>query len=194
MHTVYLGKAELPAHLHHLLGSKQMLTVHLGESVTMPFDAGTWSGGTREIYSAVELASGRAVSITDTLSAPWDAGRRNRQIALKPGYAVAVTGSFCGKPATTSLYCLPCDVAPMLPAPAPALDFHCLVVLDACSGLISSARKDEYRRQGLSDAEVAAATATLVTMGYLKPRGGVTVAGMNARVRNPARPKPFPQI
>lgn len=187
--TVYLGHMDLPIQLRHLMGSKSFLTCVLTEECTMPADAGTWSGGTREIYSAVELATGKAVSITDTFSAPWDKSRSSRQIQLRPGYAVAVTGSFCGKPATTTLYALPSDVAPMLPAPAPELTYAQQVVLDACCGLISKARKDEYRRAGLTDADVEQATAQLVKLGYLKPRGGTTVAGMNARIRNPQRPQ-----
>ena len=115
---MYLDRKDLPPQLRSL-GNR--IKVVLTPTVAMPADAGTWSGGTREVYSALELATGSVVSITDTFSAPWDARRQSREITLKPGYAILVTGSFCGKPAVPYLYCHPESAALALPPP-PAPD------------------------------------------------------------------------
>lgn len=174
---MYLEKSDLPQQLRHLV-TPGHIRVTLTETVSIPADAGTWSGGTRQLFSAVELATGRAVSITDTFSAPWDGGRTARTIALKPGYAVVEMGSFCGKPAGLHLYALPQDFAPLLPAPVP-LTREQWQVLDVICGLKSAYRADEYRRLGLSDVEHI--KAYLQGLGMLDSRGAVTVKGRNAR-------------
>lgn len=179
--SVYLDKHDLPPCLQHLHREGRTVAV-LGETVTIPADAGTWSGGTQENYAALELATGRIVSITDTFSAPWDARRTTRTVALKPGYAILQTGTFCGKPGTVYLYVHPDSTMLRLPAPV-ELDAVQSKVLDVHSSLISSARADELRRAGITPEQAETARLALVAQGYLKPRGGVTTKGKNARVR-----------
>jgi hypothetical protein len=175
----YLEKQDLPAQLRHL-HDKGHIRVTLADTVHIPGQAGTWSGGTIDHYSAVELSAGRAVQIDDTFSAPWDASRHSRTVTLRPGYAIARTGSFCGKPAGLHLYCTPQDAAPMLPAPI-VLSEDEATVLNVICGLKSGYRADGYRRAGLSDAAVQACRASLERQGMLTASGAVTVKGRNSR-------------
>lgn len=179
--SVYLDKHDLPPCLQHLHREGRTQAV-LTETMSIPADAGTWSGGTREVYEAVELASGRIVSITDTFSAPWDTSRRHREVALKPGYAILQTGSFCGKPGNVYLYVHPESAMLRLPAPASLSQVE-TKVLDVHCSLISSARAEELRRAGITAEQAETARLALVAQGYLKPRGGVTTKGKNARVQ-----------
>lgn len=187
---VYLEPSDLPAQLRHL-HTKGHIRVLVGESMSIPSDAGTWSGGTRQVFSAVELASGRTVSITDTFSAPWDGSRVDRHIALKPGFAIVETGSFCGKPAGLHLYIHPADAAPLLPAPPVALSAHGKVLLHFTCALKSSYRAEECARYGMGVAEMAAAREELQRAGYLDARGSVTVKGRNARPHTSDLPRRY---
>ena len=176
----YLEKQDLPAQLRHL-HSKGHIRVTLTDTVHIPGQAGTWSGGTIDHYTAVELSTGRAMPITDD-RAPWDASRKSRTVTLKPGYAIARTGSFCGKPTGLHLYCTPQDAAPMLPAPI-VLSPDEQTVLDIIAGLKSGYRAEAYRRANLSDATVEACRASLARQGMIDGRGAVTVKGRNARAQ-----------
>lgn len=178
---IYLDRRDLPPQLQHIHAEGRTMAI-VCESTTIPADAGTWSGGTREVYEAVELASGRIVSITDTFAAPWDESRRHREITLKPGYAILQTGSFCGKPGNVYLYVHPDSAMLRLPAPASLGQIE-TKVLDVHSSLISSARAEELRRAGITAEQAETARLALVAQGYLKPRGGVTTKGKNARVQ-----------
>lgn len=185
---VYLEPSDLPPQLRHL-HTKGHIRVDPCATMTIPSDAGTWSGGTREVFSAVELQTGRTVSITDTFSAPWDGSRVSREIALRPGFAIVETGSFCGKPAGLHLYIHPADAAPLLPAPPVALSAHAKVLLHFTCSLKSSYRAEECARYGMGVAEMAAAREELQRVGYVDARGAVTVKGRNARPHTSDLPK-----
>jgi hypothetical protein len=176
---IYLEPKDLPSQLRPL-HDKGPVRVSTVTQVTVPMDAGLWSGGTRDVYTAVVLATGQTQSLT-TFSAPWSEDRFSRTYTLSTGFAVARTGSFCGKPAGLHLYIHPSDAWPALAAPEPELSRQEQVVLQACAGYKSSYRSDFYRRQNVQTSEVEQATAKLVSLGYLKPRGGVTPAGRNRR-------------
>jgi hypothetical protein len=177
-----LERKQVPMHL--IRGRMdRSFTVRVCETVSIPADAGTWSGGTRELYSAMRLSDGEKQSITDTFSPPWDADRRNRLITLRPGFAVIETGHFCGRDRGVTFYLHPQDAAPMLPAPAPELSPDAQFVLNCIVGLTSAGRKNEYGRAGYSAARVETAKAELLAAGLITKQGAATVAGQNARVR-----------
>lgn len=176
---MYLEKSDLPQQLRHLV-PPGLIRLEPCEQMTIPADAGIWSGGTRQLFSAIELSTGKAVSITDTFSAPWDAGRTSKSIKLKPGYAIVELGSFCGKSAGLKIYALPGDLAPLLPAPA-ELERVEWEVLDVICGLKSGYRAEEYARRKLPDVVVTQAKLSLQSRGMLDSRGAVTVKGRNAR-------------
>lgn len=168
---MYLERKDLPPHLQHL-HSTGKIRVEVTDSVTIHADAGTWSGGTREIYTAVELATGRAVSITDTFSAPWSSERTSKQILLKPGYAIAKTGSWCGKSAGLTLFMMADNAAPLLPAPAQLTPDEQHVIDETCR------LKSGYR---VFTPAQQACKPGLIARGFLTKQGAVTVKGRNAR-------------
>lgn len=180
MTPIYLSKDQLPPQLRHLHTGGRIV-VYVTEDVVIPATAGTWSGGTREVYSAVCLASGKAVSITDTFSPPWDAHRQAHLVKLKPGYAVAETGTFCGKNAGLTIFALAQDIAPVLPGPTAAMTPEAAKVLNVICGYKSAYRMQYLRQENLTDAQIERAKDELLRMGYINKQGAATPAGRNAR-------------
>jgi hypothetical protein len=182
MKTYHLERKQVPA---TILGAYQGrdITVEVCESVHIPMDAGLWSGGTRELYTAIRLSDGAHVPMADHASAPWSESRAARTYPLQPGYVVVQTGTFCGRDAGLHIYVHPDNAAPLLPAHAPELSRAALIVLDCACSLKSAYRTQEYRRQRLSDADVTAAKAELLAAKLIAANGAPTPAGRNSRQR-----------
>ena len=179
---MYVDTKNLPFQLQKLAGSFKAIQVEAVESVTKHADDGTWSGGSRTILCAVELATGRAVSITDTFNPPWSAQRTHGEIPLRSGFAILSTGYFRGKTAMPYLYVHASDIAPLLPVPDtnPLTADESIWLYCACA-LKSFARADEAKRHGLTDDRIAAARQSLTLRGHLSANGAATTQGRNAR-------------
>lgn len=173
--------------------SGKMFKAEITESVTVPAYAGNWDGGSRDTYTAIEIATGRQVPISDNMSAPWDKSRQDVAVAIAPGFAVVRHSVFCGKDMGLTFYVHPDNAARWLPAPVD-LSEHEMVVLRATKGLKSSyGGMDRYQlaeRETHFDAAAAAAFPTraqwdaakqsLIGRGMLNKAGAITVAGRNA--------------
>lgn len=175
---IYLTAAQVPQQLRHLIQPGH-IRIRVQDTITIPADAGTWSGGSRTLYSAVELATGRAVPLVDTMSAPWAPDRQTRTSPMKPGIAVVETGHFCGKPAGTTFILHPDNAAALLPAPVELTPAE-RTVLEAVVTLKSAYRPDFYRRQGMPASQVVQTLHALEKRGLVDARNAVTVAGRNA--------------
>lgn len=179
---MYIDTKDLPTQLRPLAGAAKTIIVEARATETQHATEGTWSGGTRELLAAVELETGRAVSITDTFSAPWDTGRQARTIALKPGFALLRTGHFCGKESRPQLIVHPSDLAPLLPAPEfEPLSKPEIIWLECVCSLKSFARRGEAMRYGLTEQQINEARQSLFNRGYLNAVGAATTKGRNAR-------------
>jgi len=178
MEQIYLDPAQVPAHLRGGYTGKKF-KAELVETVTVPAEAGLWSGGSRDVYFALDLSTGERKSVTDTFSAPWD-NRQSQKIALKSGFAVVRRQTFQGVDLGLTFYLLPSDAAPLLPPPAEELTETELTVLAIIRGLKSGYRAEEYRRKGISEAEVEAIKAGLIRREYLNKAGAITTKGRNA--------------
>ena len=116
MQTVYLDAAQVPASIRGAYTGKQYRAI-VTDSVYIPSDAGTWSGGSRTLYSAIHLSSGESRPACDSYSAPWDKNRKDQRVELKPGFAIISHSIFCGKDMGLSIYIHPDNAAALLPAP-----------------------------------------------------------------------------
>ena len=199
MAVTYLEKNQVPAHLRgSYTGNK--FQAHIVESVTIHADAGTWSGGSRDVYFAIDLSDGRSVSITDTFTAPWDSERRDREINLVPGFAIVRRSTFAGKAMGLAFYIHPNSAAKLLPAPTDPVSPHGRIVLIATASYKSSyngmnrydmARKDatySWNQQKFiakfgvfpTPEQWEAAKAELIAAKLLNKAGAITPAGRNA--------------
>lgn len=176
---IYLEPNQIPAHILGGYRGKQ-LRAELVESVTIEAHEGNWNGGSRNVFYALDLATGRRASVTDTFSAPWSPDRKAQTIALKSGFAIVKEITFQGRDLGLTFFMLPSDAAPLLPPPAEELTETELTVLAIIRGLKSGYRADEYRRKGISEAEVEAIKAGLIRREYLNKAGAITTKGKNA--------------
>lgn len=177
---IHVETKSLPAQLQRIT-SKKEVRIRVQTDHTIPFDDGTWSGGSRTTHSALDLLTGREVGISDTFNPPWAAERQDKRIPLRPGFALVEHSVFQGKVMPPTLYIHPDNAAALLPAPGPTLSDDESKVLDVTCGYKSFARSDELRRKGLTDDRIALAKRSLQAMGYLNAQGAVTTAGKNAR-------------
>lgn len=192
MSVIHLEKSQVPGRLRGgYSGGK--FKVRVVESVTIPADAGLWSGGSRETYRIVRLVDGAAVAGSDDMSAPWNRSRDDRAVTLQPGFAVVCHSMFCGKDMGLTFYVHPADAAALLPAPSAELrDLEKLVLKATRSYKSSYAGKDRYQ-MACNDlrwdrskpaiptrAQWEEARTALIGRGLLNKAGAITVAGRNA--------------
>jgi hypothetical protein len=191
--TIYLEPKQVPSYLRGSYSGRQFKAV-VAETVTIPADAGLWSGGTRATFRIVRLADGADARLSMEAAAPWDDRRVERVIPLRGGIAVIEHSMFCGKDMGLTIYVHPENAAALLPAPTAVLSELEAVVLEATASLKSSyAGKD--RREMTNDNrrysgkpligryEWEVAKQSLIGRGYLNKAGAITTAGRNARKR-----------
>ena len=176
---MHLEPKQVPAYLKGGY-TGQKFKAEPAESVFIPADAGLWSGGSRNTYSAIELATGRAAAVSDNITNPWSADRQDRTVPLRAGFAIVKHSIFCGKDFGLTFFVHPSDITKLLPQPASDdLNATELKALAIVRGLKSSYRAEYFSRAGISAGEAEAIKAKLCKLGYLNKAGAITVAGRN---------------
>lgn len=183
MQTIYLEPSQVPAHLKGGYTGKTF-RAEVTETVTIPAEAGLWSGGSRETYQAIELATGRSIAASDNVSAPWDKERKDQRIALRSGFAVVKSTMFCGKDLGLTFFVHPADAVKLLPPTDDEITPTERKVLGIIHCYKSSYRAEYYRRAGIKSAEVEAIKTGLYKRGYLTKSGAITPKGSNATERS----------
>lgn len=86
--------------------------IYTRESVTLH---GTyWDGGSRSTYTAVELATGRNKGAPQYAPPQFGGPRQAPEVQIPPDVVIVETGTFCGKPATATVYVNPANMARLL--------------------------------------------------------------------------------
>lgn len=92
---------------------KHKAWLHAAETVAL---SGTyWDGGSRDTWTAVDLATGRSKGAPQYDPAQFGGPATAPVVAIPEGVAIVRTGIFCGKPATASVYLHPSNMAKLLP-------------------------------------------------------------------------------
>lgn len=178
--AIYLDRAQVPAILRKGYNGTRF-NARPCESMTIPSDAGLWSGGSRTTYTAIELATGREQPLPSQSSAPWDKNRVERTVELRPGFAIVAHAIFCGTDCGLTFYVHPQDVAQLLPPSNGAeLTDQERLYLAVIRSRKSAYRADEYRRKGFTQAQLDALRAAMLDRGMIDARGAITTAGKNA--------------
>lgn len=188
MTTIYLEGRDIPASLRgSYTGNK--FKVEVCETVTIPADAGLWSGGSRSNYHGVDLATGQRSQLSFSLASPWDNQRRDREVKLVPGKAVVESIMFQGKDLGLRIYLHPDNATKLLPVKT-ELSEHELFVLKATRHYKSSyGGKDRFElateynyghEKYPSREQWDAAKQALIASGHLNKAGAITVKGKNA--------------
>lgn len=190
MTTIHLEPALVPVHLRGGYTGKTF-RAEISASATIPAHAGLWDGGSRESYSLVEIATGRAVPFSGQTSAPWSPERREVVFDIPAGFVVVRHSVFCGKDMGVQFTLRPEDAAPLLPKPIELSPVERIVLIATRSYKASYGGQDRYQmaardlsyRQGAvmpSRSDWDAAKTALIARGLLDKRGAITVAGRNA--------------
>jgi hypothetical protein len=180
MQTIYLEPSQVPAHLKAGYNGKTFRAV-VTDSLTIPSQAGTWSGGSRDTYQAIDLSTGRAINASDNMSAPWSDTRTDKTVTLRSGFAVVKHTLFSGRDLGLTFYIHPDNAAQLLPPSDDEITPTERKVLAIIGKLKSSYRKEYFNRAGIKEPELEAIKASLIKRGYLTKIGAITPKGRNAR-------------
>jgi hypothetical protein len=190
MNTIYLDPNQVPQSLRGSYTGKKFHAI-LTEEISIPSDAGLWSGGSREQYYLVEISTGRSIPTPSQGTAPWDKARHSYQGTLPEGVALVCHSMFCGKDMGLTFYVRPDAAAKLLPEKSEELSEHEKIVLSATASYKSSyngmdryemAKSYAYGAQSFpTRAEWDEAKALLITKGMLNKAGAITNKGRNSR-------------
>lgn len=193
MQTIHLDPAMVPPAMRGNYSGKQFKAI-VSETVTIPADAGLWSGGSRETYRVIHLETGHDAPAADHNASPWD-NRRDNTITLQPGFAVVCHSLFCGKDMGLTFYVHPQNAAKLLPAPVELSELDKVILAYTRARKSSYAGKDRYaqaaddwqwKARGKTNKlfytrdQWEAGKADLATRGLLNKAGALTTAGKNA--------------
>jgi hypothetical protein len=192
MTTIYLEAKDVPAVIRgSYKGSKFQAVVT--ESVSIPADAGLYSGGSRNAYQAIDLNTGEIAGLSFAASSPWDRDRHNAEVKLSPGKVIVQSIIFQGKDMGLRIFVHPDNAAKLLPAPAIDLTKDQLLVLVATKTFKASYNgqdrydmaKSDYRCKRMVETfpsrdDWNVAKNDLIIGGYLNKAGAITVKGKNA--------------
>src|SRR6516164_4563976 len=142
MTAIYLEPALVPQALRGAYRGNSF-KARVCTEVTIPMDAGLWSGGSRDHYFAINFASGKQVPLPGQQEAPWGA-RCERLVKLEPGYAVVCHTMFRGKDLGLTYYLHPDNATRLLPAPVELTEHEKIVLGATCSLKSSYGGKDRY--------------------------------------------------
>lgn len=192
-HRVYLDPKQVPANLRANYKGRHLEGV-VCVQMSIPMDAGLWSGGSRDTYDVVRLEDGAAVSDPAHKTGPFpDSGRRERIVQLEPGFCVRRWSIARGKDRGLTFYLHPDNAAALLP-PAVDLSADEKIVLATTRNYKSSyngrdrydmasddARYDRNRQSPFMSRQVWNDTkAALISRGMLNKAGAITTKGLNA--------------
>jgi len=105
--TIYLESNQIPAALRSGYTGKKF-AAKVTESVFVPSDAGLWSGGSRDVYSLIELETGARLPFPGQDTSPFNGARQEREIPLKPGCAMVRHTTFQGRDPAFQAFALLC--------------------------------------------------------------------------------------
>jgi hypothetical protein len=194
MTTIHLDPKDVPATLRGAYAGKKF-QAEVCEQVFISSQDGIWDGGSRTTYQMIEAHTSRTIPISDNMSAPWNAARKDQTVKLEPGYIVIAHSIFCGKDMGLKFYVHPSNAAALLPAKTDELTPYEKLVLTATRSLKSSyggqdryeMMSSEYRSRSIlgelaypTRAQWDETKTTLIAKGLLNKAGAITVQGRNA--------------
>lgn len=183
--AIHLDPNQVPGFLRTALDyAGRTFTAEVCESVSIPADAGLWSGGSRDMFAAFNLTTGESMALPG--QDLFIEGRKAYTAPLQPGLVIVRRSYFCGRDAGLAFFVHPSNAALMLPAP-PAADLfeHEQRVIGLISSLIPKARREYAARAGIDAATYDSIVAKLKERGLVSGNGGLTTKGKNVAATLP---------
>lgn len=188
--TIYLEPKDVPTTLRRAYAGKKF-AAEVCEEVRIPTDAGLWSGGSRDFYSAISLTTGQAIPLPGQDTAPWG-NRQTQMVKLAPDFAIVRHTIFCGKDLGLTFYLHPVNAASLLPKPADLTDDELKILSATRRFKASYAGRDRYemaKEEARYSPNAQAfptrkqweeVKASLADHGFLTRAGAITTKGRNA--------------
>lgn len=190
--TIHLEPAQVPLHLRLGYNGKKFKAI-VCEEMSIPIDAGLWSGGSRETYTILRLSDGATIEPVNHNASPFGGTRKEKMIKLEPDFVVVEHSMFCGTDVGLTFYVHPQNAMTAVVGPSVELSVPEKMVLDATKRFKSSYNgKDRYQmsmdEMGWGSKEQADhpsreewnfAKKTLIDKGLLDKRGAITTKGRN---------------
>jgi len=101
----YRSPKEIAAICKSLGYRRKKYALYVTERVTL--QGLNWSGGSRSVYTAIDLATGHASTPNLSRPHPMNNAAEGVTVELPSGTALAKTGTFMGKPSMLYLYVRP---------------------------------------------------------------------------------------
>ena len=79
----------------------------LRRQTAVALDGTCWDGGSRSVYYLVHIDSRHAEALPSSVPPQFGGPTVVPTKAIQPGYAIVEAGTFCGKPATPTVYLHP---------------------------------------------------------------------------------------
>jgi hypothetical protein len=102
METVELKDRPDIARLVKAISKKRKAFLRRQDAVVL--DGTYWDGGSRSDYYLVHIASGQIKELPHSAPPQFGGVTAAKTVAIEPGYAVVEAGTFCGKPATPTVF------------------------------------------------------------------------------------------
>jgi len=128
-----------------------------------------WDGGSRDYYAIIELATMKAVNISEMVG---NYRRPDQRISLREGFALVERSYFCGKDMGLTIYILTNNAAKMIPSPVEVTEIERKV--------LNHGRRMKAE-SGLSSQAWDMTENALMVKGLLTRSGVLTLAGKNYR-------------
>lgn len=194
MREVYLMPNQVPNHLRGDYKGKKFMA-KITSTFTIPAGAGLWDNGSRDLYYGIRISDGASVPFEGQDLSPWNSERVNKEIVIKPGFAIVRHSMISGVDMGLTFYMNPEDVAPLIPdMTVSELNHHQQLVLD-----YTASRKASYAgrtRYQMMFSELTApwkevkikpptiqewenAKNELIKLGLLNGKGAITPSGRN---------------
>ena len=185
--TIYANRSDIPATIlgafPEYCGNKFKITAT--DSVTL-CDL-NYSGGTRNQYRAVDIATGKVLDgSAANRPPPWSNTSEGQEVKIPEGIAVVEHSMFCGKNHGLTIYARVSSLAPLLTAPKD-LPWAELVVLYAtrCYKNTYAGKSDcqfnkATHETGIGAFQWANAKVRLIGSKHLTKAGAITNRGRNA--------------
>lgn len=95
-HAIKLTTKQVPRNLQKLDGyNGRKFKAVITNEVTIPIDAGLWSGGSREYFMQVSVISGQPVALPGQNN--FYDGRKEQTFHIRPDQIIVRHSHFCGK-------------------------------------------------------------------------------------------------
>tara|TARA_R110000744_G_C19281734_1_gene553635 strand:+ start:108 stop:683 length:576 start_codon:yes stop_codon:yes gene_type:complete len=150
-----------------------------------------WSGGSRNTYTAINMATGVSVpfdGIGNASPVEFGGTLEGKTITMEPGIAIVKHSTFSGKDMGLTIYVHPDNAATLLQSPVDITEKEA-IVLSITKGYKPFYRREAAQKVGINAEQWQTIVDGLTVRKFTRKNGSITPAGKNAVSNHPATRK-----